>query len=203
MTQTAFAHLTAIAAAARAIVAKQEACVALAAIAPEELAALITHIGCLDAANMVLASEIENNADQPDADIPTLDDRLPAAVIEQRNACAAALAAAGFTHVTMTYSGCGDEGNLNDIMAEPSTLDLSDELHTMLSDFGDAFMDAVASGYENGEGGGSDLTFDIVERTFYADVYDNQVERVSSIEEGVALPLGDDAPADADLEPAE
>lgn len=205
MNTSAIAHLSAIAAAARAIVGNTEATLALASIAPDELATISTHLAYLDAGVDPAQGVPEAESDPGAGDVSDLDSRLPAKLIAQRNACAAALAAAGFTRVEMTYSGCGDEGNLNDILAEPRDLDLSDELHNMLSDFGDAFMDAVASGYEDGEGGGSDLVFDLTERTFYADVYDNEVARTSFIDEAVELQLDDAsaAPAEPDLEAAE
>ena len=184
-------HLVAIANPTRDLLGKPNVRATLAALDPEPLAVITASLARLTentgSAEASTTAAAPNNADPADPS-PGSEAQLPQHIIASRNDCAAALAAAGFTNVVISYSGCGDEGHLNDISSEPNNIDLTDEMHTMLSDFGDAYMEASGVNWYDNEGGGGTLTFNLVDKTFTADVYWNEtVSETGFAEEDVPI----------------
>lgn len=98
------------------------------------------------------------------------------------------LAAQGVDEVTATYYGGGDEGGVQDIEANPPAacvptavigttannkpIDLEDAIR----DFCDELVYGQHRGWENNEGGGGTLVFDVKTKTISLDHYDNEVK---------------------------
>lgn len=199
--------LVAIAEATRDLIDKPNVRAAIAALDPAPLAVITTSLARLGAGTLADAPATTTGAttapasegvpggehfgvDSEEAPTPAAIDetRIPDHIIEDRNACAAALAAAGFTSVTLSFSGCGDEGHLDDISTEPDGITLTNDMHTMLNDFGEAYMEASGINWYDSEGGGGTLTFNLVDKTFSADVYWNEtVSETGFAEEDVPL----------------
>lgn len=102
----------------------------------------------------------------------------------------------------VSYSGEGDEGNINDVTVEPADLDLQVEIAMLhetaiyqqtsgwcthqdfkpmpieeaLTAFADRMIDVHHSGYENNDGGRGEVTFDCAAGTIILDHHDYYVE---------------------------
>lgn len=113
----------------------------------------------------------------------------------------AALKASGITSATISYSGEGDSGGVYEHAFTPDTspnevtmrviqgtfidkkwtyasvdkvMEMTEALETLLDD---ALEYHDHSGYENGDGGGGELTIDVSVGTFTLAHYDNYIER--------------------------
>jgi hypothetical protein len=83
-----------------------------------------------------------------------------------------AVAATGITRINISFSGGGDEGDINDInyyigketTDEPDIAGLKEAAHSMLDEF-------VTIDWWNNEGGGGDLAIDLTDFTATSDVY--------------------------------
>lgn len=125
-----------------------------------------------------------------------------------------ALAALGYTHADITYSGSGDSGDEFVISAHPGaehqlkekkvnvldakgTYDKENRkwnvceeivevtLHQALQNFGDDLIREYGhSGYENNSGGGGDITIDVANNSYTYCHYDYVEERLESTYEG-------------------
>ena len=121
-----------------------------------------------------------------------------------KDAILAAMKAAGIASVIATYAGEGDEGSATELQAEPADVDLSIEVTMAMQTSGwdeaqrcwawsdtetrmaldeaiSAFVDEVIqhhhAGFENGEGGGGEVTFDATDMTVSYDNFNYVVER--------------------------
>lgn len=108
----------------------------------------------------------------------------------------AALQARGIVSVTVLYEGSGDSGDVEDVTVLPDTATLDGEITVLQTIWGkpepEAFtrplkdiIDNTAmqlatfdhAGWENNEGGGGEVEWDVVEQTISVEHYDYYVER--------------------------
>lgn len=116
-------------------------------------------------------------------------DSIPAELVERRNEIARRLKAAGFEYVTLRFSGCGDEGQLDDIETVPD-LSFARDLRVDLEDFGDDYLMKSAPYWEDNDGGGAWIFFDLKMGTFESDIWWNEIIRKTSFcEESIDLDL--------------
>ncbi len=137
---------------------------------------------------------------------------LQALVLHNKAAIMAALKSNGVTNATSEYSGSGDEGSTGSVTVHPentaaleynvtvkmigSTFDSSAEkwitkasdsnltLEQALRDVTDQLIEMNGhAGYEDGDGGGGSVTFDVENDTVEHDHYDCVVENVHSVHE--------------------
>lgn len=121
-----------------------------------------------------------------------------------KDAILAAMKAAGIVSIIASYTGEGDEGSPTDLEAQPPDVDLSVELTMAMQTSGwdeaqrcwawsdtetrmaldeamSAFVDEVIqhhhAGFENGDGGGGEVTFDATDMTVTYDNFNYVVER--------------------------
>ena len=106
---------------------------------------------------------------------------------EIRNELAVRLRDAGYTNVRLYYSGGGDSGQLDDILAVPNGIKMDSKLESDLSDFGDLCMEDSQINWYDGDGGGGTITFDLANKTFEIDVYYNVIESITGHYEAVDL----------------
>ncbi|MGR3436526.1 MAG: DUF6878 family protein [Shimia sp.] len=102
---------------------------------------------------------------------------------EERARLLAALRALGVTLLEADYDGYGDSGNVEDIRTEPEVAKV-DEM-AGLADFLWSVAYAEHPGFENNDGGGGTVTWDVAADRIDLDHYDNVVERVSSQSEDI------------------
>ena len=102
---------------------------------------------------------------------------------EERARLLAALRALGVTTLEADYDGYGDSGNVEDIRTEPEMAKV-DEMEG-LADLLWSIAYAEHPGFENNEGGGGTVTWDVAADRIDLDHYDNVVERVSSQSEDI------------------
>lgn len=97
---------------------------------------------------------------------------------EERARLLAELRALGVASLEADYDGYGDSGNVEAIRTEPEAAKV-DEMEG-LADFLWSVAYAEHPGFENNEGGGGTVTWDVAADRIDLDHYDNVVERVSS-----------------------
>ncbi len=97
---------------------------------------------------------------------------------EERARLLAELRALGATALEAEYDGYGDSGNVEDITTVPALPNAS--AIPGLADFLWSVAYAEHPGFENNEGGGGTVTWDLAADRIDLDHYDNVVERVHS-----------------------
>ena len=102
---------------------------------------------------------------------------------EERARLLAALRALGVASLEADYDGYGDSGNVEAIRTEPEVAKV-DEMKG-LADFFWSVAYAEHPGFENNEGGGGTVTWDVAADRIDLDHYDNVIERVSSQSEDI------------------
>ena len=102
---------------------------------------------------------------------------------EERARLLADLRALGVTSLEADYDGYGDSGNVEAIRTEPEVAKV-DEIEG-LADFLWSVAYAEHPGFENNEGGGGTVTWDVAVDRIDLDHYDNVVERISSQSEDI------------------
>ena len=102
---------------------------------------------------------------------------------EERARLLAELRALGVASLEADYDGYGDSGNVEAIRTEPEVAKI-DEMEG-LADFLWSVAYAEHPGFENNEGGGGTVTWDVAADRIDLDHYDNVVERVSSQSEDI------------------
>lgn len=102
---------------------------------------------------------------------------------EERARLLAALRALDVTSLEADYDGYGDSGNVEAIRTEPEVAKV-DEMEG-LADFLWSVAYAEHPGFENNEGGGGTVTWDVAADRIDLDHYDNFIERVSSQSEDI------------------
>ena len=114
---------------------------------------------------------------------------IPAELVERRNEIARRLKAAGFEYVTLRFSGCGDEGQLDDVETVPD-LSFTRNLQVDLEDFGEDYMMESGVNWFDNNGGGGRISFDLKNGTFDSDVWWNEiVSETGFCEESIDLDL--------------
>lgn len=142
---------------------------------------------------------------QTQAEGLTLDGARRQRMAKNKDAILLAMTAAGITSIVATYEGESDEGSPTELVIEPEGADLSlatlamavqssqwdevtrvwtwhdDEAAMLLDEAISAFVDDVIeahhSGFENGTGGGGELTFDAAAMSVTYDNFNYVVER--------------------------
>jgi len=108
----------------------------------------------------------------------------------------AALEARGITSVTVLYEGSGDSGGIEDLSPMPTNASLEGDvtvlrnswekaelvseavpLRELLEDTAMQIVSFDHGGWENNEGGGGEVTWDVAEKTVTLEHYDYFVER--------------------------
>lgn len=80
----------------------------------------------------------------------------------------ARLKSEGASTVTITYSGCGDEGSVEGTIAETAgavELDLAEEDEETLGDWGESRLEEIHPGWEFDEGSSGQFTIDLAGET--------------------------------------
>lgn len=95
------------------------------------------------------------------------------------------LADAGVTQLTAIYNGYGDEGNVHEVMAEPSHDALPGDLLPKVSDFAWDMAYALHPGFENNEGGNGEFVWNITTDTINITHNDCYVEHDTTVHEDV------------------
>ena len=97
---------------------------------------------------------------------------------EERTRLLAELRALGATELEAEYDGYGDSGNVEDI----TTVPVLPNIYAMpgLGNFLWSVVYAEHPGFENNEGGGGTVTWDLAADRIDLDHYDNVVERMHS-----------------------
>jgi hypothetical protein len=98
--------------------------------------------------------------------------------VEERARLLAELRALGATTLEAEYDGYGDSGNVEAITTVPDLPEV--DAVPDLADFLWSVAYAEHPGFENNEGGGGTVTWDLVADRIDLDHYDNVVERVHS-----------------------
>jgi hypothetical protein len=98
--------------------------------------------------------------------------------VEERARLLAELRALGATTLEAEYDGYGDSGNVEAITTVPDLPEV--DAVPGLADFLWSVAYAEHSGFENNEGGGGTVAWDLVADRIDLDHYDNVVERVHS-----------------------
>ncbi|WP_371158359.1 DUF6878 family protein [Jannaschia sp. 2305UL9-9] len=118
-----------------------------------------------------------------EARIAEMRERERQELTEERTRLLAALRALGVASLEADYDGYGDSGNVEAIRAEPEVAKV-DEMEG-LADFLWSVAYAEHPGFENNEGGGGTVTWDVAVDRIDLDHYDNVVERISSQSEDI------------------
>jgi len=130
-------------------------------------------------------------------------------VKSNKEALLAAMRSCGVTSAVIAYSGSGDSGNGFEVSMEPnrderramvpmkriqghwlaekwetSVVTKEMPLEEALTEFTDDLISTHHDGYENGEGGAGELTFDAAEGAWVLDHRDYFLESVSATHEG-------------------
>ena len=81
--------------------------------------------------------------------------------VETRATLLSELRTLGVTNIEVQYEGYGDSGNVEDVVVNPDTITLTEDLRRRIEDFGWDFAYALIPGFENNEGGYGELTWAI------------------------------------------
>ena len=81
--------------------------------------------------------------------------------VETRATLLSELRTLGVTNIEVQYEGYGDSGNVEDVVVNPDTITLTEDLRRRIEDFGWDFAYALSPGFENNEGGYGELTWAI------------------------------------------
>ena len=77
------------------------------------------------------------------------------------------LAEAGIEKVVVEYSGSGDEGYINEIIAEPVGIEYRDELYDLIRDVAYDLLEDNYAGWEINEGSQGEITLVVSEQKAY------------------------------------
>ena len=102
---------------------------------------------------------------------------------EERARLLATLRGLDVTSLEADYDGYGDSGNVEAIRTEPEVTKI--DVLEGLADFLWSVAYAEHPGFENNEGGGGTVTWDVAADRIDLDHFDNVVERVSSRSEDI------------------
>ena len=133
-------------------------------------------------------------ADRREAGAPTAMEVMTAHMAEMREVAAqeramervrlrAELQGLGIRNLEATYDGYGDSGNVEGIEVEPSVPKINET--PGLADFLWSVAYDRHPGFENNEGGGGTVTWDLAADRIDLDHFDNVVERVHSQSEDI------------------
>ena len=88
-----------------------------------------------------------------------------------------ALRELGATHVSVSYSGYGDSGQIEDVVVhkDDELVTIPDDIFHRLSEAAWAIIALDHSGFENNEGGGGEITWDVTAGKIHLSHYDNYV----------------------------